>query len=90
MVPNTESSLMKMEASVWLLPLTGIHHLEWLNFSNLSQLTSQMQAQQSQTADSFPFSHSGTIDTYWLDITVEAVAEAISLLAVGVRACVQT
>lgn len=37
--PNTESNFMEMEASVWLHPLRGIHHLEWLNFSNLSQLT---------------------------------------------------
>lgn len=64
MVPHTESNLVKTQASVWLLPLTDIHHLEWFNFSNLSQLTSQMQAQQSQTADSLPFGHSGTIDTY--------------------------
>lgn len=85
-----ESHFVKMEASVWSLPLTGIHHLEWLGFSNLSQLTSQMQAQHSQTADSFLFRHSSTIDTYWLDITVGAVAEAVSLLPAGVRAWVQT
>ncbi len=64
-VPDTKSSLMEMEASVWLLPPTDIHHLKWFSFSDLTQLTTQMRAQQSQTADSFPFRHAGGIDTYW-------------------------
>lgn len=55
----------KWKASVWLLPLTGIHHLECFDFSNLSQLTSQVQAQQSQIADSFPF----PLRHYWHILT---------------------